>query len=144
MRNEPKKKKKKKNRTSKKVELQNTPTDCVIAIAQRCFGAKMNSPRKFALVSCFELPQQTQNELRFGLILFEMTSYQFVLRFRLKYIGAFIHERCSNGTLVCTYANIRRYICTWGKMHRYIACDVSLSLRYLTLQPPLYNFFFKR
>ncbi len=39
-------------------------------VAQRCLGAKTNSPRKFALVSCFELPKLTQNELRFGLILF--------------------------------------------------------------------------
>ncbi len=42
----------------------------------------------FALVSCFKLPKQTQNELSFGLILIEITSYQFVLRFHLKYIGA--------------------------------------------------------
>ncbi len=56
--------------------------------AQRCLGAKTNSPRKFALVSCFEVPKQTQNELHFGLILFKMTSYQFVLWFRLKYIRA--------------------------------------------------------
>ncbi len=58
-------------------------------VAQRCLGAKTNSSRKLALVSCFELPKGTQNKLRFGLILFEMTSYQFVLRFRLKYIRAF-------------------------------------------------------
>ncbi len=75
---------KKKNRSSKKVELHGP------MVAQRCLGVKTNSPRKFALVSCFELLKQTQNELRFGLILFEMTSYQFVLRFCLKYIGAFI------------------------------------------------------
>ncbi len=59
-------------------------------VAQRCLRAKTNSPRNFALVSCFELPKRTQNELCFGLILFEMTSYQFVLRFNLKYIGAFM------------------------------------------------------
>ncbi len=58
-------------------------------VAQRCLEVKTNSPRKFALVSCFKLPKRTQNELRFGLILFEMTSYQFALRFRLKYIEAF-------------------------------------------------------
>ncbi len=58
-------------------------------VAQRCSGAKTNSSRKLALVSCFELPKGTQNKLRFGLFLFEMTSYQFVLRFRLKYIRAF-------------------------------------------------------
>ncbi len=58
-------------------------------VAQRCLGAKTNFPRKFALVSCFELPKRTQYELHFGLILFEITSYQFVLRFCLKYIGAF-------------------------------------------------------
>ncbi len=52
-----------------------------------CLGAKTNSPRKFAFVSCFELPKQTQNKLRFDLIFFKMT-YQFVLRFSLKYIGA--------------------------------------------------------
>ncbi len=28
-------------------------------VAQRCLGAKTNSPRKFTLVSCFELPKRT-------------------------------------------------------------------------------------
>ncbi len=62
-------------------------------VAQRCLGAERNSPRKFALVSCFELPKQTQNELCFGLILFEMTSYQFVLQFRLKNLWLVSTER---------------------------------------------------
>ncbi len=57
-------------------------------VAQRCLRAKMNSPRRFALVSCIELPKRTQNELRFSLSLFKMMSYQLVLRFRLKYIRA--------------------------------------------------------
>ncbi len=37
-------------------------------VAQRCLGAKTNSPRKFALVSCIELPKRTQIERCFGLI----------------------------------------------------------------------------
>ncbi len=101
----------KNNRTSKKVEFQNTPTDRHgPMVAQRCLGAKTSSPRKFALVSCFELPKRTQNELRFGLILFEMTSYQLILRLRLKYIGAlmcfflshsFVALAMSFGSLSC-------------------------------------------
>ncbi len=82
----------KKKRTSKKAEFQNTHrlhNRHGPMVAQRCLGAKTNFPRKFALVSCFELPKRTQYELHFGLILFEITSYQFVLRFCLKYIGAF-------------------------------------------------------
>ncbi len=46
------------DRRSKKVELQNTPTDCVIAT---------KIPQKVK-VSCFELPKWTQNELHFSLI----------------------------------------------------------------------------
>ncbi len=61
-------------------------------VAQKCLGAKTNSPRKFALVSCIELPKRTQNKLDFGLILLEIT-YQFVLRFRLKYIGALTQQQ---------------------------------------------------
>ncbi len=43
-------------------------------VAQRCLGAKTNSPRKFAFVSCSELPKQTQNKLNLGLILFEVNG----------------------------------------------------------------------
>ncbi len=43
-------------------------------VAQKCLGTKMNSLRKFALVSCFELPKQTQNKLCFGLILNDIIS----------------------------------------------------------------------
>ncbi len=58
-------------------------------VAQRCLGAKTNSPRKFALVSCFELPKLTSFRPDF------VRNYvisQLVLRSRLKYIGAFIFD----------------------------------------------------
>ncbi len=44
-----------------------------------CLPARANFSRKFSLTSCFELLTQTPNELHFGLILFKMTSHQFVL-----------------------------------------------------------------
>ncbi len=49
------------------------------------------SQNKLPQKVCFgELFRTAKHELRFGLILFEITLYQLVLRSRLKYIGAFI------------------------------------------------------
>ncbi len=40
----------------------------------------------FSVKFTFELPKQTPNELRFGLILFKMISHHVVLQFCLKHI----------------------------------------------------------
>lgn len=58
-------------------------------VEQRCFAAETNFSGKFTLASHFKLPKRTKNKVCFGQILFEMTTHEFVLWFRLKYIGAF-------------------------------------------------------
>ncbi len=65
---------------NKYIKFPNPPTDWVITTDQwklKGLGAKTNSPRKFSLISLFRL------------ILFEITSHQFILWFRLKYIRVF-------------------------------------------------------
>lgn len=52
------------------------------------FRTKTASLKKLALVSNFELPKRTQNELHLSRIQFEMTTCQLFIQLHLKYTGA--------------------------------------------------------
>ncbi len=95
MRNEPGEK----NLTSKKVEFPNPPTDCVIATDQwklKMFRSQNELPQNVRFGQLFQTVERSN--FVFGLILFKMTSYQFVLRFCLKYIGAFTWDALLHST----------------------------------------------
>lgn len=97
---------------SKMAEPQSTPSSYVIATygSLKVFS---NRFRKVCFGKLFRTPEIKFKELCFGLILFETTSNQFVLRFRLKYVRDFrrqhttkepsmLHSRASISTVEIT------------------------------------------